>query len=136
MLVKNLSPTKNYQEASANLFSFLRELDEAALIDILTQPKNALTKQFHALFKMEGVDLEFHEAALHQIAKKALIRKIGARGLRSILENILLDTMYELPSMEGVAKVVVDESVVKDLSKPIVIYENEESKRTAAGGVD
>ena len=114
----------------------LRELDEAALIDILTQPKNALTKQFHALFKMEGVDLEFHEAALHQIAKKALIRKIGARGLRSILENILLDTMYELPSMEGVAKVVVDESVVKDLSKPIVIYENEESKRTAAGGVD
>ncbi|MDI9817907.1 MULTISPECIES: ATP-dependent Clp protease ATP-binding subunit ClpX [unclassified Legionella] len=112
----------------------LQELDEAALIEILTKPKNALTKQFHALFKMEDVELEFREEALHLIAKKALERKIGARGLRAILENILLDTMYELPSLEGVNKVVIDESVINSTGKPILIYENEESKQSAAGG--
>lgn len=111
----------------------LHELDEAALIDILTQPKNALTKQFQALFEMEGVTLEFQEAALHLIAKKALARKIGARGLRAILENILLDTMYELPSLQGVAKVVVDENVVNDASAPILVYEGDDGKKTAAG---
>lgn len=111
----------------------LHELDEAALIDILTQPKNALTKQFHALFKMEDAELEFREEALHLIAKKALTRKIGARGLRSILENILLDTMYELPSLEGVSKVVVDENVVNNTGTPLLIYENEEPKKSAAG---
>ena len=79
----------------------LHELDEAALVDILTKPKNALIKQFHALFKMEHVELEFCEAALQLIAKKAIARKIGARGLRATLENILLDTMYELPSLLG-----------------------------------
>ncbi|WED42332.1 ATP-dependent Clp protease ATP-binding subunit ClpX [Legionella cardiaca] len=112
----------------------LHELNEDALIDILTKPKNALTKQFHALFKMEGVELEFREEALHLIAKKALDRKIGARGLRAILENILLDTMYELPSMEGVNKVVIDENVINNTGKPILIYEGEESKQSAAGG--
>ncbi|KTD08580.1 ATP-dependent Clp protease ATP-binding subunit ClpX [Legionella jamestowniensis] len=112
----------------------LQELDEDALIDILTKPKNALTKQFHALFKMEGVELEFREEALHLIAKKALDRKIGARGLRAILENILLDTMYELPSMEGVNKVVIDENVINNTGKPILIYEGDESKQSAAGG--
>lgn len=111
----------------------LHELDEAALIEILTQPKNALTKQFHALFKMEDAELEFREDALHLIAKKALERKIGARGLRAILENILLDTMYELPSLEGVSKVVVDENVVNNTGNPILIYESEESKKSAAG---
>ena len=111
----------------------LHELDEAALIEILTKPKNALTKQYHALFKMENADLEFREEALHLIAKKALIRKVGARGLRSILEDILLDTMYELPSLEGVNKVVVDENVVDKNGKPILIYENEEIKKIASG---
>ncbi|KTD24502.1 ATP-dependent Clp protease ATP-binding subunit ClpX [Legionella maceachernii] len=112
----------------------LHELSEEALVDILTCPKNALTKQFHALFKMENVELEFREEALRMIAKKALERKIGARGLRAILENILLDTMYELPSLEGVRKVVIDENVINNTSKPILIYEGEESKQTAAGG--
>jgi ATP-dependent Clp protease ATP-binding subunit ClpX len=111
----------------------LHELDEAALIDILSNPKNALTKQFQALFKMEDVELEFRDEALVAIAKKALERKMGARGLRSILENILLDTMYELPSLEGVNKVVIDESVVNNSSKPILIYEHDEMK-SAAGG--
>ena len=111
----------------------LNELDESALIQILTQPKNALTKQFHALFKMEDVELEFREEALKLIAKKALARKIGARGLRAILENILLDTMYELPSLEGISKVVVDENVVNNTGKPLLIYEGEESKKSAAG---
>lgn len=112
----------------------LHELNEDALIDILTRPKNALTKQFHALFKMENVELEFRSEALQSIAKKALARKIGARGLRAILENILLDTMYELPSLEAVSKVVVDESVINDNGKPILIYESNETHKTAAGG--
>lgn len=112
----------------------LQELNEEALIDILTQPKNALTKQFHALFKMENVELEFRDEALGMIAKKALERKIGARGLRAILENILLDTMYELPSIEGVVKVVIDENVVNNSAKPILIYESEEDKQSVAGG--
>jgi ATP-dependent Clp protease ATP-binding subunit ClpX len=102
----------------------LTELDEAALVQILSEPKNALTKQFAALFKMEGVDLEFREDALKAIAHKAMVRKTGARGLRSIVEGILLDTMYELPSMEDVSKVVIDETVIKGESDPILIYEN------------
>ena len=82
---------------------------------------------------MENAELEFREEALHLIAKKALTRKVGARGLRSILEDILLDTMYELPSLEGINKVVVDENVVEKKGKPILIYENEEIKKTASG---
>ncbi|KTD61499.1 ATP-dependent Clp protease ATP-binding subunit ClpX [Legionella spiritensis] len=112
----------------------LHELDEDALIDILTRPKNALTKQFHSLFKMEDVELEFRDEALRQIAKKALERKIGARGLRAIIENILLDTMYDLPSLEGIKKVVIDENVVNNAGKPILIYEGDEGKQSAAGG--
>lgn len=110
----------------------LTELDEDALIQILSKPKNALTKQYAALFEMENVELEFREDALKAIANKAMNRKTGARGLRSIVESILLDTMYDIPSQEGVVKAVVDESVVKGESAPILIYENSESK--AASG--
>lgn len=106
----------------------LEELDEAALIEILTEPKNALTKQYAKLFEMEGVELEFRTDALKSIAQKALKRKTGARGLRSILEGILLDTMYDIPSTESVSKVVIDESVIEGDSKPLLIYENVEPK--------
>ncbi len=115
----------------------LHELDEAALIDILTRPKNALTKQFHALFKMEGVNLDFRPEALRLIAQKALSRKIGARGLRAILETILLDTMYDLPSLEGVTEVVVDEQVITNSGKPLLIYNTnsvEQQSATGTGG--
>jgi len=103
----------------------LRELDESALIQILQAPKNALTKQFSALFDMENVELEFREDALHAIARKAMNRKTGARGLRSIVESVLLETMYELPSLENVSKVVVDETTIKGDSKPLVIYDSQ-----------
>ncbi|PKG85940.1 ATP-dependent Clp protease ATP-binding subunit ClpX [Colwellia sp. 75C3] len=106
----------------------LRELDEDALIQILQEPKNALTKQFTALFDMESVELEFRTDALHAIARKAMDRKTGARGLRSIVEAVLLDTMYELPSMENVSKIVVDENTIKGESKPIVIYDSKQEK--------
>lgn len=106
----------------------LRELDEDALIQILQEPKNALTKQFTALFDMEEVELEFRTDALHAIARKAMDRKTGARGLRSIVEAVLLDTMYELPSMENVSKIVVDENTIKGESKPIVIYDSKQDK--------
>jgi ATP-dependent Clp protease ATP-binding subunit ClpX len=90
----------------------LEELDEDALVQILLEPKNALTKQYRKLFEMEGVDLEFRDDALRAVAKKAMERKTGARGLRTILENVLLDTMYDLPSSTTAKKVVVDEAVV------------------------
>ncbi|MFZ2161186.1 MAG: ATP-dependent Clp protease ATP-binding subunit ClpX [Sideroxyarcus sp.] len=99
----------------------LEGLDEAALIQILTEPKNALTKQYQKLFAMEGVELEFREGVLNVIAKKALARKTGARGLRSILENALLDTMFDLPSAENVSKVVLDENGAGEVA-PIVMY--------------
>lgn len=102
----------------------LTELDEEALVQILSQPKNALTKQYGALFDLEGAELEFREDALKAIAKKAMDRKTGARGLRSILEAVLLETMYELPSKEGVSKVVIDESVINGESEPLLIFEN------------
>ena len=100
----------------------LEELDEKALVQILTEPKNALTKQFQKLFKMEGVELEFRDEALQAIARSALKRKTGARGLRSIIEHCLLDIMYELPSMKDVVKVVVDDKVVANEGKPLLIY--------------
>jgi len=100
----------------------LQELDEEALIQILVEPKNALIKQYQKLFSMEGVELEVRPAALQAIARKALKRKTGARGLRSILEGVLLDTMYELPSMENVAKVVIDEGMIDGGTPPILIY--------------
>ena len=102
----------------------LEELNEDALVRILTEPKNALTKQYGKLFDMEGAEIDFREDALYAIAKKAMERKTGARGLRSIMEKILLDTMYLLPSEENVTKVVVDESVVNGDAQPYLIYEN------------
>ena len=112
----------------------LHELGEDALVEILTKPKNALVKQFQSLFKMEGATLEFQDKALHAIAKKALVRKIGARGLRSILETILLDTMYELPSTENVAGVMVNEQTVTEHQEPVLMYGDEEIEQAAAGG--
>lgn len=103
----------------------LEELDEDALIEILSEPKNALTKQYASLFEMEGVVLEFREDALREVAKKAMLRKTGARGLRTILEHVLLDTMYDLPSLENVCKVVIDDKVIRGESEPLFIYENE-----------
>ena len=112
----------------------LTELDEAALIDILTQPKNALVKQFQAMFKMEDVDLDIVEPALHAIAKKALKRKIGARGLRSILEDVLLDTMYELPSIKNLQKVIIDENVISKHGQPTLIFDDEAEQKIANSG--
>jgi len=106
----------------------LRELDESALIQILQEPKNALTKQFIALFDMEDVELDFREDALRAIAKKAMNRKTGARGLRSIIEAVLLDIMYELPSMDNVSKIVVDETTIKGESKPLIIYDSQQDQ--------
>ena len=110
----------------------LEQLDEEALIRILTEPKNALTKQYQKLFKLERVNLEFREDALRQVAIKATERKAGARGLRSILENALLETMYELPSIEGVTKVIVDGSVITEGARPLYMYEEEEDKAAAS----
>lgn len=110
----------------------LTELDESALIQILKEPKNALTKQYAALFDLEGVELEFRDDALNAIARKAMERKTGARGLRSIVEAVLLDTMYDLPSLEGVSKVVIDETVIKGDSAPLMIYENPETQAAAS----
>jgi len=104
----------------------LEELDQDALITILVEPKNALTKQYQKLFEMEGVELEFREDALRSIASKAMERKTGARGLRTIMEGVLLDTMYELPGMQNVSKVVVDEGVVTGETKPYIIYSSED----------
>ncbi|ALS97816.1 ATP-dependent protease ATP-binding subunit ClpX [Lacimicrobium alkaliphilum] len=110
----------------------LEELNEDALIQILREPKNALTKQYAALFSMENAELEFREDALHAIAVKAMERKTGARGLRSIVEGVLLETMYDLPSMDDVSKVVIDESVIRGESKPILIYDNAKEKKAAS----
>ncbi|TNI13804.1 ATP-dependent protease ATP-binding subunit ClpX [Aeromonas veronii] len=110
----------------------LTELDDSALIQILKEPKNALTKQYAALFDLEGVELEFRDDALNAIARKAMERKTGARGLRSIVEAVLLDTMYDLPSLEGVSKVVIDETVIKGDSAPLMIYENPETQAAAS----
>ncbi|HEY1075346.1 MAG TPA: ATP-dependent Clp protease ATP-binding subunit ClpX [Fontimonas sp.] len=109
----------------------LDELDEAALMAILKEPKNALVKQYGKLFNMEGVQLEFREEALLQIAKRAKERKTGARGLRTIMENLLLDVMYDLPSMQNVSKVVVDDAVVRGEAKPFIVYENADAKLAA-----
>ncbi|PSW11428.1 ATP-dependent Clp protease ATP-binding subunit ClpX [Photobacterium rosenbergii] len=112
--------------------AILNELDEDALVQILREPKNALTKQYAALLELENVELEFRDDALVAIARKAMERKTGARGLRSIVEAVLLDTMYELPSAEGVSKVVIDESVIKGESEPLLIYENTENQAAGA----
>ena len=110
----------------------LEELDEDALIRILTEPKNAITKQYSKLFEMEGCDLEFREDALRAVSRKAMERKTGARGLRTILEQVLLDTMYDLPSMEDVRKIVIDAGVITGESSPYLIYEGNEQQRAAS----
>ena len=102
----------------------LDELDKAALIQILTEPKNALTKQYARLFEMEGVSIDFRPDALEAVASRAMERKTGARGLRSIMENVLLETMYKIPSEQNVVKIVVDESVIRGESEPLLVYEN------------
>ncbi len=109
----------------------LEELDETALMSILLEPKNALTKQYRKLFDMEGVDLDFLEPALRAVAKKAMLRKTGARGLRTILENVLLDTMYDLPGMKNVSKVVIDEAVIGGESPPYIVYKAPEEPKLA-----
>ncbi len=106
----------------------LEELDESALIKILTEPKNAIVKQFKRMFEMEGAELEFRNEALGAVARKALKRRTGARGLRTILESVLLDTMYELPSLEHVSKVVVDEAVINGQAEPYLIYRGMQSR--------
>ena len=108
----------------------LGELTEDALVQILTEPKNALVKQYQKLFSMDGVELEIRPSALTAIARKALARKTGARGLRSIMEQSLNDTMFELPSFEGVVKVVMDEHTVEDEAKPLLVY-REQAKASA-----
>jgi len=104
----------------------LEELDEDALVQILTEPKNALTKQYEKLFEMEGCEIEFRDEALRAVARKAMERKTGARGLRTILEQVLLDTMYDLPSMENVRKVVIDENVIVGSATPYMILDTPE----------
>jgi ATP-dependent Clp protease ATP-binding subunit ClpX len=110
----------------------LEELDEESLVRILVEPKNALVKQYHRLFEMENCELELREDALRGVARKAMARKTGARGLRTILEQVLLDIMYDLPSMENVSKVVVDESVISGETEPYLIYEGGETQRAAS----
>ncbi|HJR13408.1 MAG TPA: ATP-dependent Clp protease ATP-binding subunit ClpX [Rhodanobacteraceae bacterium] len=113
----------------------LDELDEDALVKILTEPRNAITKQFKKMFDMENVEIEFRPDALNAIAKRAIKRKTGARGLRTILESVLLDTMYELPSLEHVSKVVVDEAVINGQAEPYLIYRgNLQQQRVAGAG--
>lgn len=110
----------------------LEELDEQALVQILTEPKNALIKQYKHLFEMEGAELEFREDSLIAIARKSMQRKTGARGLRTIVENILLNTMYELPSADGISKVVIDESVVEGEAEPYLVYEAPEKRKASS----
>jgi len=110
----------------------LKELDEDALVRILTEPKNAITKQYSKLFEMENCELEFRSEALFAVARKAMERKTGARGLRSILEQTLLDTMYDLPSLEGLRKVILDEDVIENDSKPLLMFEGNEQSKVAS----
>ena len=109
----------------------LEELSEEALVRILSEPRNALVKQYKKLFEMEGCELEIRDDALHVIARKAMERRTGARGLRTILEHTLLDTMYELPSAENVSKVIIDETVIRGDAAPFLVYETEEKQRAA-----
>jgi len=111
------------------ILATLEDLDEDALVQILTEPKNALVKQYQRLFEMENVELTFHENALRAIARKAIERKTGARGLRSIMEAILLDTMFELPALEGVQEVVISEDVVAGNARPLYIYSEREKEK-------
>ncbi|MBL1264818.1 ATP-dependent Clp protease ATP-binding subunit ClpX [Candidatus Methylomicrobium oryzae] len=109
----------------------LEELDENALVQILTEPKNALVKQYQHLFEMEGAELEFRVESLRAIAQKSMERKTGARGLRTIVENVLLNTMYDLPSEEDICKVVIDENVIRGESEPILVYKSDLKKASS-----
>jgi ATP-dependent Clp protease ATP-binding subunit ClpX len=110
----------------------LEDLDEPALIKILTEPKNALVKQYQRLFEMEGIELAFQDEALSSISKKAIERKTGARGLRSIMEGILLDTMFDLPGLDGVEEVVISKEVVDGQAKPLFIYSDKQEASSSA----
>ena len=114
------------------VWTTLDDLDESALVKILTEPKNAFIKQYQRLFEMENVGLTFTDDALNAVARKAIARKTGARGLRSILEGILLDTMYELPTYDGVEEVVVNAEVVEGRAQPLIIYAERRDKGGAA----
>ena len=110
----------------------LEDLDEPALMQILTEPKNAIVKQYQRLFEMEGVKLTFPEEALHAISRRAIERKTGARGLRSIMESILLETMFDLPAMNGVEEVVISKDVVDGDAKPLLIYADRDKQGVKA----
>jgi len=115
------------------MIATLDELDLDALMRILKEPKNALIKQYQKLFEMEGVEIQFRDEALKAVAQKARERKTGARGLRSIMESVLLDTMYKIPSMDKVSKVIIDAAVINGESEPLLVYENrEQQSRTAS----
>ena len=110
------------------MIATLEDLDEKSLIKILQEPKNSLIKQYQELFKLDGARLTFKETALKEIALKAINKKTGARGLRSILENILLKTMYDLPSQDNIEEVIVDASVVKGQSQPMIVHSKTDNK--------
>jgi ATP-dependent Clp protease ATP-binding subunit ClpX len=118
------------------MIATLNELDEGALVKILREPKNSLIRQYAKLFEMEGVEIQFREDALRAIAKKAKERKTGARGLRSIMESVLLDTMYNIPSQDGVTKVVIDEAVINGESEPLLMYETGDSGQEKTASSD
>jgi len=110
------------------MIATLEDLDEKSLIKILQEPKNSLTKQYQELFKLDGVKLSFKDNALKEIANKAISKKTGARGLRSILENILLKTMYDLPSQDNIEEVIIDASAVKGQTQPIIVHSKNDNK--------
>ncbi|MFT5425422.1 MAG: ATP-dependent Clp protease ATP-binding subunit ClpX [Gammaproteobacteria bacterium] len=114
----------------------LDELNEEQLVQILVEPKHAITKQYAKMFEMEGCEIEFREDALRAIARKTMVRKTGARGLRSIMENVLLDTMYDLPSNDTISKVVIDEAVINGESKPLMIYNGSEMEELASAAAE
>ena len=114
----------------------LDELNEGQLVQILVEPKHAITKQYEKMFEMEGCEIEFRDDALSAVAKKTMERKTGARGLRSIMENVLLDTMFDLPSMESVSKVVIDEAVINGESKPLMIYDGPEMEELVSAAAE
>ena len=114
------------------MIATLEELDQETLVQILTQPKNSLTKQYHKLFEMEDVEIEFRDEALKAVAQKAMERKTGARGLRSILESVLLPTMYQLPDQSNVVKVVVNEQSITGESEPLMVLDSSELQQAAS----
>ena len=114
------------------MIATLDELDLDALVRIIREPKNSLTKQYAKLFEMEDVEIQFRDDALKAISKKAQERKTGARGLRSIMEAVLLDTMFKIPSLEKVSKVIIDGAVIEGMSEPLLVYENIDQKEQSA----